>query len=116
MKLNSGNKSIKNLLSTVEQSYDDILFNNKTLCRTVPTCEAVQLDGGVKGSELLLEGVHGLDQPPELGLGSVGGLSLGDRDDIPGGFAGTVVILQSVSISTSTPSNIQLIIPFLTVS
>ena len=88
-------------------------FNNNTFCRTVPTCKAVQLDGGVEGPELLLEGVHRLDQPPELGLGSVGGLSLGNRDNISGRFAGTVVILQSVSISTRTPAEVLYIVPFL---
>ena len=63
------------------------------------TCKAVKLDGGVEGPELLLERVHRLDQSPELGLGPVGGLSLRDSDNISGGFAGTVVLLQSVSVS-----------------
>ena len=66
---------------------------SQTLCRTVLTCEAVELDGGVEGPELLLESVDSLDQPPQLGLGSVGGLSLGDGDNISRGFAGNVVFL-----------------------
>ena len=57
------------------------------------TCKAIKLDGGVEGPELLLERVHSLDQSPELRLGSVGGLGLGNRDNISGGFAGMVVIL-----------------------
>ena len=66
---------------------------NQTLCRIVPTCKAVELDGGVEGPELLLERVDSLDEPPQLGLGSVGGLSLGDGHNIPRGFTRIVVFL-----------------------
>ena len=33
------------------------------------TGEAVELDGGVEGAELLLQRAHRLHQPPQLGLG-----------------------------------------------
>ena len=56
---------------------------SQTLCRIVPTCKAVELDGGVEGPELLLERVDSLDEPPQFGLGSVGWLSLGDSHNIP---------------------------------
>ena len=37
---------------------------SQTLCRIVPTCKAVELDGGVEGPELLFERVDSLDEPP----------------------------------------------------